>query len=47
MNTLARLLTAPEQFDPLVRMLDDEEKFDPLALIRLSYSQASGFMSSI
>ncbi|MGJ7538518.1 MULTISPECIES: hypothetical protein [unclassified Variovorax] len=34
MNALARLLTAPEQFDPLVRMLDEEEKFDPLALIR-------------
>ncbi|MFN3402323.1 MAG: hypothetical protein ACK4Z4_18440, partial [Ferrovibrio sp.] len=43
-ETLARLLTAPEQFDPLVRLLDEEEKFDPLALIRHSYSQASAYV---
>ena len=43
-NALARLLTAPEQFDPLVRMLDEEEKFDPLSLVRHSYSQASAYV---
>ncbi|PBI85493.1 hypothetical protein BKP43_47650 [Variovorax boronicumulans] len=43
-NALARLLTAPEQFDPLVRLLDEEEKFDPLALIQHSYSQASAYV---
>jgi len=35
-NALARLLTAPEQFDPLVRMQAEEERFDPLALTRHS-----------
>lgn len=44
MNALARLLTAPAQFDPLVRLLDEEEKFDPLALIQHSYSQASAYV---
>lgn len=44
MNALARLLTAPEQFDPLVRMLADEERFDPLALSKHSYSQASAYV---
>lgn len=43
-NALARLLTAPEQFDPLVRMQADEERFDPLALTRHSYSQASAYV---
>lgn len=44
MNALARLLTAPEQFDPLVKMQADEERFDPLALVRHSYSQASAYV---
>ena len=43
-NALARLLTAPEQFDPLVRMQAEEELFDPLALTRHSYSQASAYV---
>lgn len=43
-GALARLLTAPDQFDPLVRLLDDEERFDPMALIQYSYSQASAYV---
>lgn len=44
MGALARLLTAPDQFDPLVRLLDDEDRFDPMALIQYSYSQASAYV---
>lgn len=43
-DALARLLVAPEQFDPLVKLLDEEERFDPVALIRHSYSQASAYV---
>lgn len=44
MGALARLLTAPDQFDPLVRLLDEEDRFDPMALIQYSYSQASAYV---
>lgn len=44
MGALARLLTAPDQFDPLVRLLDEEDRFDPLALVQYSYSQASAYV---
>lgn len=44
MNALARLLTAPEQFDPLVKMQAEEDRFSPLALIQHSYSQASAYV---
>jgi len=43
-GALARLLTAPDQFDPLVRLLDEEDRFDPMALIQYSYSQASAYV---
>ena len=43
-DALARLLTAPEQFDPLIRMLDEEARSHPLDLIRHSYSQASAYV---
>lgn len=43
-GALARLLTAPDQFDPLVRLLDDEDRFDPMVLIQYSYSQASAYV---
>ncbi len=43
-NALARLLTAPEHFDPLVRMQADEARFNPMALIQHSYSQASAYV---
>lgn len=43
-GALARLLTAPDQFDPLVRLLDKEDRFDPMALIQYSYSQASAYV---
>ena len=43
-DALARLLTAPEQFDPLIRMLDEEARSHPLDLIRHSYSQASAYI---
>jgi hypothetical protein len=43
-GALARLLTAPEQFDPLVRLLDEEDRFDPMALIQYSYSQAAAYV---
>jgi hypothetical protein len=40
-DTLARLLAAPEQFDPLIRMLDEEARSHPLDPIRHGCSQAS------
>lgn len=43
-NSLARLLTAPEQFDPLVRLQAEQEQFDPLELVKHSYSQASAYV---
>ena len=43
-NRLARLLTAPEEFDPLVRMQADEDQPSALLLIKHSYSQASAYV---
>ncbi|WP_374590350.1 hypothetical protein [Aquabacterium sp.] len=43
-GALARLLTAPEQFDPLKRLIEEENRFDPMALIQYSYSQASAYV---
>ncbi len=43
-GALARLLTAPERFDPLMRLLDEEDRFDPMALIQYSYSQAAAYV---
>ena len=43
-HAMARLLTAPEAFDPAILLLRREETFDPLALARHSYSQASAYV---
>lgn len=43
-NRLARLLTAPEDFDPLIRMQADEDQPSALQLIKYSYSQASAYV---
>lgn len=43
-NRLARWLTAPEDFDPLVRMQIDEDQPSPLLLVKHSYSQASAYV---
>lgn len=40
---LARLLTAPEEFDPAIHLELTQNGHDPLALIRHSYSQASAY----
>lgn len=42
-HALARLLTAPEEFDPAIHLQLTQECHDPLALIQHSYSQASAY----
>lgn len=41
---MARLLTAPEVFDPAILLLRREDAPDPLELTRHSYSQASAYV---
>jgi len=41
---MARLLTAPDTYDPAILLLRREEVPDPLALTRHSYSQASAYV---
>lgn len=43
-QTMARLLTAPETYDPAVLLQLHEEVPEPLALTRHSYSQASAYV---
>jgi hypothetical protein len=43
-HTMARLLTAPEAFDPAVALLRRENAVAPLELARHSYSQASAYV---
>lgn len=43
-NRLARLLSAPEEFDPLVRMQTEEDQSGSLKLVEHSYSQASAYV---
>lgn len=43
-HSMARLLAAPETFDPAVLLLRRETGPDPLALTRHSYSQASAYV---
>lgn len=43
-HKMARLLAAPESYDPAVLLLRREEVPDPLALTRHSYSQASAYV---
>jgi len=43
-HRMARLLTAPEHFDPAVLLLSREDAPDPIALTRHSYSQASAYV---
>ncbi|MDY0748968.1 hypothetical protein SNE35_31005 [Paucibacter sp. R3-3] len=43
-HTMARLLTAPDVFDPAILLLRREEIPDPLSLTRHSYSQASAYV---
>lgn len=43
-NRLARLLAAPEDFDPLIRMQADEDQPSALQLVKHSYSQASAYV---
>lgn len=43
-HTMARLLTAPEHFDPAVLLSSREDGPDPVALTRHSYSQASAYV---
>lgn len=43
-HAMARLLTAPEAFDPAISLLRREEAPDPLSLTQHSYSQASAYV---
>lgn len=43
-HAMARLLTAPESFDPAIALLRREDKPDPIALTQHSYSQASAYV---
>ncbi len=43
-HAMARLLTAPEDFDPAVLLLRRDDVPDPIALTRHSYSQASAYV---
>lgn len=43
-HSMARLLAAPETFDPAVQLLRREEEPDPILLTRHSYSQASAYV---
>ncbi|MDG0857494.1 hypothetical protein [Roseateles puraquae] len=43
-HAMARLLTAPETFDPAISLLRREDEPDPLALTQHSYSQASAYV---
>ncbi len=43
-NRLARLLSAPEEFDPLVRMQAEEDQSGAWKLVEHSYSQASAYV---
>jgi DNA-directed RNA polymerase specialized sigma24 family protein len=43
-NALARLLSAPEHFDPLVQLQIEESRFEPLQLAARSYSEASAWI---
>lgn len=43
-HAMARLLTAPETFDPAISLLRREGEPDPLALTQHSYSQASAYV---
>ncbi|MGM9484797.1 hypothetical protein ACS5PN_26620 [Roseateles sp. NT4] len=43
-HSMARLLAAPETFDPVVQLLKLEEGPDPVQLTRHSYSQASAYL---
>nr|WP_295074710.1 hypothetical protein [uncultured Roseateles sp.] len=43
-HAMARLLTAPDSFDPAVMLLRQEDEPDPLGLSKHSYSQASAYV---
>lgn len=43
-HALARLLTAPEHFDPVMFLLAEEDRAAPLRLAQHSYSQASAWL---
>jgi hypothetical protein len=43
-HSMARLLAAPETFDPAIQLLRREEGPDPILLTRHSYSQASAYV---
>ncbi len=43
-HSMARLLVAPEAFDPAIRLLRREDGPDPIMLTQHSYSQASAYV---
>lgn len=43
-DSLSRLLTAPEHFDPIIRLQANQEQSRLLAIVRHSYSQASAYV---